>query len=218
MNFTTLCARVALFTLAVASPLWAQTPADERADDLVLRRKAAAYSPTKSEAVFLHNNILFEMSEAGWNGINLKGDGLLHSMSWWPRYLCEYAKRIGVGDIAAMDNSNNPDGAADTAQGLKGKVTIHLKDDPLKWNAQKAENYYRYCGKLVDFLQDYEGFTPKNGVVNWTFIMTPSVSDCVVTVNKSDGSAVIKMPSELEPSEWDTKMRRGLMKLGSFRI
>jgi hypothetical protein len=203
--------------LVLTAACWAQSTPAERAEDLTTGRRAAAYTVNKSEEVYLTNNVLFELSDAGWTGLNLGRDRLLHSMGWWPRYLTEYAKRIGVGDIAGMENGGNQDGAADTAQGLKGKVTLHLKDDNVKWTKEKAEHYVSYAGTLVEFLGDGHGYTPKNGVYNVTFIMTPKVSDIAVAFNKADGSFIIKAPSELEPSGWDTKMRTGLMKAGKFR-
>lgn len=208
---------VALAAWSCSGALWAQTTPAERAQDLAIGRKGAAYTVNKSEEVYLNNNVLFELSEAGWAGLNLGRERLLHSMGWWPRYLTEYAKRIGVGDIAAMENSGNFDGAADAAQGLKGKVTIHLKDDNVKWTKEKAEHFVSYAGELVEFLDDSWGYTPNNGVYNVTFIYTPKVSDIAVTFNKADGSFIVKAPSELEPPGWDTKMKTGLMKAGKFR-
>jgi len=206
-----------IIALALSGAGWAQSTPAERAEDLVIGRRAAAYTVNKSEEVYLNNNVLFELSDSGWAGLNLGRDRLLHSMSWWPRYLTEYAKRTGVGDIAGMENSNNQDGAAETAQGLKGKVTIHLKDENVKWTKDKAEHYVSYAGTLVEFLGDSYGYTPKNGSYNVTFIMTPKVSDITGTYNKADGSFVFKAPSELEPPGWGDKMKAALMKGGTFR-
>lgn len=203
--------------LVLAGACWGQATPAERAEDLTIGRRAAAYTVNKSEEVYLNNNVLFELSDAGWTGLNLGRERLLHGMSWWPRYLTEYAKRTGVGDIAAMENSNNQDGAAETAQGLKGKVTIHLRDENVKWTKEKAEHYVSYAGTLVEFLGDGYGYTPKNGVYNVTLIFTPKVSDITVAYNKSDGSFVFKAPSELEPPGWSDKMKAGLMKGGKFR-
>lgn len=203
--------------LALSLTCWAQSTPAERGADLANGRRAAASTVTKSEEVYLTNNILFELSEPGWTGLQLGRERLLHSMGWWPRYLTEYAKRTGVGDIAGMENAGNPDGAAETAQGLKGKVTIHLKDDNVKWTKEKAEHFVSYAGQLVEFVGDGYGYTPANGVYNVTLIYTPKVSDIAVTYNKADGSFIVKAPSELEPPGWDGKMKAGLMKAGKFR-
>lgn len=203
--------------LVLSAACWAQSTPAERGQDLANGRRGAAYTVYKSEEVYWANNVLFELTDAGWAGLNLDRDGLLHRLSWWPRYLTEYAKRTGVGDIAAMENSNNQDGAADTAQGLKGKVTLHLKDDNVKWTQDKAKRFISYAGTLVEFLGDGYGYTPANGVYNVTFIYTPSVKDIAVAYNKADGSFVVKAPSELEPSGWDSKLKTGLMKGGKFR-
>lgn len=203
--------------LALSLTCWAQSTPAERGADLANGRRAAASTVTKSEEVYLTNNILFELSEPGWTGLQLGRERLLHSMGWWPRYLTEYAKRTGVGDIAGMENTGNPDGAAETAQGLKGKVTIHLKDDNVKWTKEKAEHFVSYAGQLVEFVGDGYGYTPANGVYNVTLIYTPKVSDIAVTYNKADGSFIVKAPSELEPPGWDGKMKAGLMKAGKFR-
>jgi len=203
--------------LALSLTCWAQSTPAERGADLANGRRAAASTVTKSEEVYLTNNILFELSEPGWTGLQLGRERLLHSMGWWPRYLTEYAKRTGVGDIAGMENNGNADGAAETAQGLKGKVTIHLKDDNVKWTKEKAEHFVSYAGQLVEFVGDGYGYTPANGVYNVTLIYTPKVSDIAVTYNKADGSFIVKAPSELEPAGWDGKMKAGLMKAGKFR-
>ena len=203
--------------LALSFSCWAQSTPAERGADLANGRRAAASTVTKSEEVYLTNNILFELSEPGWTGLQLGRERLLHSMGWWPRYLTEYAKRTGVGDIAGMENNGNADGAAETAQGLKGKVTIHLKDDNVKWTKEKAEHFVSYAGQLVEFVGDGYGYTPANGVYNVTLIYTPKVSDIAVTYNKADGSFIVKAPSELEPAGWDGKMKAGLMKAGKFR-
>jgi hypothetical protein len=203
--------------LALSLTCWAQSTPAERGADLANGRRAAASTVTKSEEVYLTNNILFELTEPGWTGLQLGRERLLHSMGWWPRYLTEYAKRTGVGDIAGMENNGNADGAAETAQGLKGKVTIHLKDDNVKWTKEKAEHFVSYAGQLVEFIGDGYGYTPANGVYNVTLIYTPKVSDIAVAYNKADGSFIVKAPSELEPPGWDTKMKAGLMKAGKFR-
>lgn len=203
--------------LALSAACWGQSTPAERAQDLANGRRAAAYTVNKSEEVYLNNNILFELTDAGWTGLNLARERLLHGMGWWPRYLTEYAKRTGVGDIAGMENSGNQDGAAETAQGLKGKVTLHLKDDGVKWTKAKAEHFVSYAGTLVEFVGDGYGFTPTNGVYNVTLLYTPKVSDIAVFYNKADGSVVVKAPSELEPPGWDSKMKAGLMKAGKFR-
>ena len=208
-----------LFVLALAFTTYgsAQSTPAERGQDLAIGRKAAASTVTKSEEVYLQNNILFELSDTGWTGLNLGRSRLLHSMGWWPRYLNEYAKRTGVADVAAMEDAYNFDGAAEAAQALKGKVTIHLKDDNVKWTQAKAEQFVSYAGTVVEFIGDSYGYTPKNGVYHVTLLFTPKVNDIAVFYNKSDGSFIIKAPSELSPNEWDSKMKAGLLKGGAFR-
>ena len=209
--------RVTAVILALSAVCWGQSTPAERAADLANGRRAAASTVTKYEEVYLNNNIFFELSDAGWTGLNLGRERLLKSMGWWPRYLTEYAKRVGLADIAGMENNGNPDGAAEAAQGLKSKVAIHLKDDNVQWNKAKAEHYVAYATTLVEFLGDGYGYSPTNGVYNVTLIYTPQVKDIVVAYNKKDGSFIFKAPSELEPPGWENKLKAGLLKAGKFR-
>ncbi len=209
--------RVFAVALSLSAACWGQATPAERGQDLANGRRAAASTVTKSEEVYLTNNILFELTDEGWTGLNLGRERLLKSMGWWPRYLTEYAKRIGLGDIAGMENNANPDGAAEVAQGLKGKVTIHLKDDNVKWTKSKAEHFVSYAGQLVEFIGDGYGYTPANGFYNVTLLYTAKVSDIAVSYNKADGSFVVKAPSEIEPPGWGNKMKAGLLKAGKFR-
>lgn len=206
-----------LIILLLTLPGLAQATPEERGQEIAIRRKAGAYTVTRSEEVYLANNYRFELSDAGWQAMLLASDRVTHGMGWWPRYVNEFAKRMGWADIAGMENSNNMEGAAEAAQGFKDKVVIHLKDDGVKWTKEKAEKYIQMAGTLVEFIGDSHGFTPNSGRYIVTFVMTPKVNDIAVAFNKADGSFVVKAPSELEPPGWDTKMRTGLMRGGKFR-
>ena len=70
---------------------------------------------------------------------------------------------------------------------------------------------------MLEFLGDGPGYAPRNGIYNVTLILTPKVSDIVVAYNKTDGSFVVKAPSELEPPAWSDKMKAAFMKGGTFR-
>lgn len=173
--------------------------------------------------LILKNIISFEMSPAWWTRMNDKDQKGLHALSFATPDLNEFAKRMGWGDAAAFENAGNG-----TKEEWKPKIeqvlsqwrpkfSFAFKPDSAKCDSANFDLSLRYLTSLASFLATSD-WKPASGVAYITLVPSATAKDISVSISKDGKSFTVIAPDEIEPSEWDTKMQRGLKRGGAGQL
>lgn len=131
----------------------------------------------------------------------------------------EYAKRLGYGDLEAAESANNNDRNANKPRveqmvdGLKDKITVDVQADGIKCSDSEWDLLHRYLGVLGEFLARGD-WTPRGGAAHITMVASGVAKDISVAISPDGKHFTITAPVEVEPSEWDTKITKGLQRGG----
>jgi len=127
----------------------------------------------------------------------------------------EFAKNHGYGDLEAAESANNNDRNANKPQvesmvdALRGKVGFNLKADGVKGSPAEWDLIHRYMSTVGDEIAS-SSFKPKGNIAIVTLVASATAKDIAVTVTPDGGHFTVVAPTLVEPSEWDTKIQRGL--------
>lgn len=157
----------------------------------------------------------FKLSPAIWTRMLDDSDWGVKTTNNVALYLGDYGKKHGMGDLEAAESSNNNDRTANKPQvesmvdAMRGKVSFTLQADTVKGTPSEWDLIHRYMNTVGEIMAG-DDFNPKGGAALVTLVASPTAKDISVVANPDGKHFTVTAPTLVEPSEWDSKIRRGL--------
>ncbi|MFN4145379.1 MAG: hypothetical protein ACK4GN_06115 [Runella sp.] len=173
----------------------------------------------------VERHITLQLPEKCWERI-LNDDGEDH-FSRWGYAITEYAKKMDYGDLEALggmgvnsvDEKDNRPRMNKIMDGFKDKFSFTIKAegvicDNLGWRLLKG-----YSSTVRDFVEGNSTYRdaswkPKGGTMHITLILSDKAKDISVALSPDGTKFTVTGPSEIEVSEWSTKIEKGLARGG----
>lgn len=162
--------------------------------------------------------ISFDIPADGWTALQTPSgitvaSGLALSLGY-------YAKEQGLGDLEKIESANNNDRKANrprvkaAVDDMKGKFSFSVRGQGVKYDSATTALFFRYLGFMGEFLGSRH-WTPKGGSAAVTFVFSPTAKDASVSISPDNKTFTVTAPANDEPSEWDSKISKGLIRGGT---
>lgn len=212
-----------LFFAAAPAPLIAQSDAENKS---TLVEKVSAYSDPLSGEL-LDKFVTLNLSPQCWaklSSSDSQPNGVGHA-SRIGKAIQEHAKLMGYGDLDDAISGVQIDRAK--ADPIIAKLrsnfsyTINAKSVPC--NDEQYRLLAVYSLQIISFFGDSSsstysmnrGWRPRSGKMFVTLDLSPVAKDIAVTINSDGTNFTVTAPVNVEPSEWDVKIEKGLARGGS---
>lgn len=213
---------MALFLLVVGinTSALAQTDADNKAE---LVDKVSSYGNSVRGKVY-EKLVTLKLSPQCWQkqlSEKSSPDGVQHANNWAVA-IVEHAKYLGFGDLNDVGSGagTNWDKVNDIPARMDGKFSYAIDASAVQCNDERWRLLAAYSGEIRKFVgerySDYglaAGWRPRGGKMFVKLVLSATAKD--VSVVTDGTNFTVTAPSEVEPSEWDGKISRGLAKGGS---
>lgn len=173
------------------------------------------YKKSWWESLIVDKYYTFKLSPGCWAKLTEKDGWGIQTVANSVTEFSEYAKKMGWGDFEAAESANNNDRdnnkprVQEMVDGLNGKFSSTLIADGIKCTDAEWDLVHRIWYLPFEALSN-GSWKPKFAVVHLTVTFTPAAKDISVVVNPDGKQFAITCPSQVEPSDWDAKIIKGL--------
>lgn len=157
--------------------------------------------------------VTFKLSEAGWQ-LMLSDKGVKVALGA-ARDINDYAKRIGLGDLEAVESANN--NAREANQADVGELLATYKPViALTFEATQptisptSSSLILRAFSTVPEHMDRGVWKPAGGKAAIRVVLSPDAKEATVTMNREKTAFVVTTSSKIEMPGWSTKIEKGL--------
>lgn len=212
---TGLCSALSIVSLAFFAPeVCAQTA--EQKQDFVQELNSYTIGEI-TRPLTMKKLIDFQMSPAWWTAMTDKDQAGVKSMCYATRDLIDFGKRMGWGDLYQWENSGN--GTKEEwkprieamLDEWRPKVSLTIKADSPTCDKMNFDLFLRYLGTVTSALTD-DSWKPASGQCHIVFVPSKTAKDIACAISPDGKIYTITAPIEVEPNEWDSKIKKGFQR------
>ncbi len=194
--------------------------------------KAELVERVFAEQSYLYSQIIekcftFKMSPTCWakfsdpaNTGNSSGFG---AMRYWVRYVTEYAKREGLGDLEALNASNRDEEKDNRPQmdeiikTLRTKFSLDVQA-PTNCTVKGYDLLMRFPYEVLERIgHATPEWSPKSGEAHFTVVLSPAAKDMSVTISPDGKRFTVAGPALTEAYSSSDKISTGLERANKNR-
>lgn len=139
------------------------------------------------------------------------------SMAYATRDLIDYGKRMGYGDLRQWENSGS--GTKEEwkprieamLDEWRPKFSLTIKADSPTCDSMNFDLFLRYLGTVTSCLTNDE-WKPSSGQCHIVFVASKTAKDMSVGISPDGKTYTVTAPIDVEPSEWDSKIKKGFQR------
>ena len=194
--------------------------------------KAELVERVFSEQSYLYSQIIdkcftFKMSPTCWakfsDPANTGNDSGFGAMRYWCRYVTEYAKREGLGDLEAMksgskeEEKDNRPQMDEIIKTLREKFSLTV-EAPTNCTVKGYELMMRYPYEVLDRIGSRSpNWSPKSGEAHFTVVASPAVKDISVKISPDGKQFTVSGPALVEAVNQSNNIQNGLERANKNR-
>lgn len=194
--------------------------------------KAELVERVFSEQSYLYSQIIdkcftFKMSPTCWakfsdpaNSGNTSGFG---AMRYWCRFVVDYVKREGIGELEALNSSSKDEEKDNRPQmdeiikTLQSKFSLTV-EGPTNCTVKGYELLMRYPYEVLDRIGSQTPvWSPKSGEAHFTVVASPAVKDITVKISPDGKQFTVSGPALVEAVNQGSNIRNGLERANKNR-
>jgi len=145
-------------------------------------------------------------------------------MRYWARYLTEYAKREGFGDLEALNASDRETEKGNRPQmdeiiaNLRKKFSLTVDAEKVVCNPAAYDRLMRYPFEVLERLgRTTPVWSPKSGEAHLTVLLSPTAKDIAVTISPDETKFTVTGPYLTEGINSGSKIYNGLARADKNR-
>lgn len=194
--------------------------------------KAELVERVFSEQSYLYSQIIdkcftFKMSPTCWAKFsdpkNTSNDSGFGAMRYWCRYVTEYAKREGLGDLEALksgskeEEKDNRPQMDEIIKTLREKFSLTV-EAPTNCTVKGYELLMRYPYEVLERIGSRTpNWSPKSGEAHFTVVLSPAAKDNTVKISPDGKQFTVTGPALVEAVNSNDSIRNGLERANKNR-
>ncbi|MCY7350289.1 MAG: hypothetical protein LH606_06445 [Cytophagaceae bacterium] len=193
--------------------------------------KAELVERVFSEQSYLYSQIIdncftFKMSPGCWEKFNNPAGGNrsgFGAMRYWCRYVVDYARREGIGELNVLNASNRKEEKDNRPQmdeiikTLRSKFSLTI-EAPTNCTEKGYDLLMRHPFDLLERLgSKTPEWSPKSGEAHFTIVLSPAAKDMSVKISPDGKQFVVTGPALVETPSSGDKIYNGLERANKNR-
>jgi hypothetical protein len=169
--------------------------------------------PSEYPAILIESGLIqYELSDSCWAKM-LDEEGGVHRQTFVTRWVAEAAKRMGFGDVSAVEGSNSVDVKENLpkvkamVEQWKPKLSLRVEASKTNCDTLGFRLLHGYLTEIAEFIARQD-WVPSNQQIHVTLRMDDSLK--TIAVKQEGGKFVVSGPATVELPEWNRLIVDGL--------